>query len=88
MKHYRFVEDAGDIFARAGIPQAKIAREAKTTPFHLSRKISDRTSIRATTAWRIANAFAMLKSISEDEAFTMLFEGISEENRNPILAAA
>ena len=88
MKHYRFVINASDILARAGIPQAQVAREAKTTRYHLNRKILDRTAIRATTAWKIARAYAALVSISEDEAFTVLFEEITEENRTPYLVAA
>lgn len=76
MSKYKFKPDAAEVIGKTGIPQAEIARRANVDASNMNRRINERTPIRITTVARIAEAFAELRKISQDEAISLLFEKI------------
>ncbi len=74
MKHYIFKIGAADYIASAGIEQTELGERSGYNKHEINRRLHKRGRLRATTAHKIAIAFADLAHISKDEAFSKLFE--------------
>ena len=73
-KLYIFRTDAAEQIALTGLPQSQFAERAKIDRSNLYRRITERSRVRLTTAARIAQVFAELRSITQREAIDLLFE--------------
>lgn len=83
-QHFCFTTNAADLISASGIVQAALATRADYDRKELSKRLHNRKPLRASSAHRIAQAFADLAHIGKEEAFAKLFEDAPEPSESPV----
>ncbi len=86
MAMYQLKPEAVELFERAGLSQAEIARRSGITVFAVRDKFRKGQRTRGPVAWNMAKAYAREVGIGEEEALNRLFERV-EHHRTKITKA-
>jgi lambda repressor-like predicted transcriptional regulator len=80
------VEDILDRVGRTGLSMNEFAREAGVSVHTIHNARRYNRNLQPKTCWRIAQAYARLRGMTEEEAYAELI--VESEIHNPSLAAA
>lgn len=78
-------DDFGGIIARAGLTRTELARQANISTRTLDALARKETygrtgAVRESTAWKVAHAYAKLKTVTSEAAFAHLFVEVEVED--------